>query len=423
MYSGFLTRVGRKNFMSGNSFNLIDLVRGHLTDTFTNRLASALGENKDQTHSALSGAVPRLLSALDNSASTSDGARRLTSAIEGFDDSVLDNTAGLFGKGVSPDTNLETLRSAMGSGGFSDLTGALGRSSGFSGRNVSSIIAYLAPIVLGVIKRAMRSRGLKFSDIANFLAGQRANISTAMATEMPPRETLREVNEETYTGPRATSRIRTSETYTEAAAEPRGGGASWILPLALLAGVLGMIWYLASRPTTHAGFEDKTTTGRVTGLHDEFKYEGWISPELKSKYQSVFREARDQGVHFSSIRQHDGKLVLKGAAPSLEAANRVWNEIKRVNPSLNDISADISTPSSVMPLWGGPEPGSEAIRMKPGTTDSQTYTVQAGDTLSSISRHFYGNADDYTRILEANRSQIHDKDVIEIGQELLIPTE
>jgi nucleoid-associated protein YgaU len=61
--------------------------------------------------------------------------------------------------------------------------------------------------------------------------------------------------------------------------------------------------------------------------------------------------------------------------------------------------------------------------MKPGTTDSQTYTVQPGDTLSSISKHFYGNVEDYTRILDANRSQIHDKDVIEIGQELLIPTE
>ena len=51
----------------------------------------------------------------------------------------------------------------------------------------------------------------------------------------------------------------------------------------------------------------------------------------------------------------------------------------------------------------------------------QTYTVQAGDSLSKISREFYGNSHDYMKIFEANRDKLSNPDNIEIGQELVIP--
>jgi len=47
--------------------------------------------------------------------------------------------------------------------------------------------------------------------------------------------------------------------------------------------------------------------------------------------------------------------------------------------------------------------------------------VKAGDTLSKISREFYGNANQYMRIFEANRNQLNDPDKIRAGQELVIP--
>ena len=57
-----------------------------------------------------------------------------------------------------------------------------------------------------------------------------------------------------------------------------------------------------------------------------------------------------------------------------------------------------------------------------GTTgQSQTYVVVAGDSLSKIAKHFYGDALDWKRIFEANRDQIQDPDLIHPGQELRIP--
>lgn len=57
-----------------------------------------------------------------------------------------------------------------------------------------------------------------------------------------------------------------------------------------------------------------------------------------------------------------------------------------------------------------------------GTTgQSQTYVVVAGDSLSKIAKHFYGDAGKWPRIHEANRDQIKNPDLIHPGQKLTIP--
>lgn len=53
--------------------------------------------------------------------------------------------------------------------------------------------------------------------------------------------------------------------------------------------------------------------------------------------------------------------------------------------------------------------------------ESQMYTVQAGDTLSKIAKEFYGNANKYHEIFEANRPMLSHPDKIYVGQGLRIP--
>jgi len=49
------------------------------------------------------------------------------------------------------------------------------------------------------------------------------------------------------------------------------------------------------------------------------------------------------------------------------------------------------------------------------------YTVVSGDTLSKISKAFYGNANEYMKIFEANRPMLSHPDKIYPGQMLRIP--
>ena len=50
-----------------------------------------------------------------------------------------------------------------------------------------------------------------------------------------------------------------------------------------------------------------------------------------------------------------------------------------------------------------------------------TYTVRSGDTLSLISRHFYGTTSKWNWIYQANRSKISNPDSIFVGEKLTIP--
>jgi nucleoid-associated protein YgaU len=125
--------------------------------------------------------------------------------------------------------------------------------------------------------------------------------------------------------------------------------------------------------------------------------------DFKSKYQTVIERIEAEGVQLANLHVQDGKLFMKGTAPSLEAANKVWDEIKRINPKLDDITADFPVISSTK------------------TSAAQTYTVKAGDTLSKISKQFYGSTTDYMRIFNANKDQLKDPDQIKVGQELTIP--
>lgn len=52
---------------------------------------------------------------------------------------------------------------------------------------------------------------------------------------------------------------------------------------------------------------------------------------------------------------------------------------------------------------------------------AQTYTVVSGDSLSKIAKRFYGNANRWREIFEANRDQISNPDLIRPGQVLKIP--
>jgi nucleoid-associated protein YgaU len=67
----------------------------------------------------------------------------------------------------------------------------------------------------------------------------------------------------------------------------------------------------------------------------------------------------------------------------------------------------------------------EEERDSPGTgTDNpytQYYVIKKGDTLSKIAREYYGDANLYPQIFEANRDVLEDPNKIKVGQKLRIP--
>lgn len=53
--------------------------------------------------------------------------------------------------------------------------------------------------------------------------------------------------------------------------------------------------------------------------------------------------------------------------------------------------------------------------------EGRIYTVQAGDTLSSLAVRFYGDATQWQRIYEANRDQLTSPEGLRVGMRIRIP--
>jgi nucleoid-associated protein YgaU len=136
---------------------------------------------------------------------------------------------------------------------------------------------------------------------------------------------------------------------------------------------------------------------------------------LKQKYQSVLNTIQQQQVRLEHLHVQDNKLFIGGVAPSEEAKNKVWDQIKMVDPSYSDLTADIRVEQTARTQTAGAAAGG-------GQQEQRTYTVQPGDTLSKISQQFYGDASQYMKIYQANRDKLSDPNKIQAGQKLAIPT-
>lgn len=57
----------------------------------------------------------------------------------------------------------------------------------------------------------------------------------------------------------------------------------------------------------------------------------------------------------------------------------------------------------------------------PAARETRFHDVVQGDTLSAIAKKYYGNANDYMKIFEANKPMLSHPDKIYVGQKLRIP--
>ena len=67
------------------------------------------------------------------------------------------------------------------------------------------------------------------------------------------------------------------------------------------------------------------------------------------------------------------------------------------------------------------ESGSSSTAPSSPPRPEQTYTVVKGDSLSKIAKRFYGDAQQWRKIYEANQDQIKNPDLIHPGQTFRIP--
>ena len=122
---------------------------------------------------------------------------------------------------------------------------------------------------------------------------------------------------------------------------------------------------------------------------------------LHDKYKSVLELGEAFKVKDGYVEERNGVLHIGGLAATQYYKDRLWDKIKEIGGDApNDIEADIKVDK---------------------TDYYHKHTVKKGESLSEISKHYYGDPLKYREIFEANKDQLKDPNLIKPGQELVIP--
>jgi len=122
---------------------------------------------------------------------------------------------------------------------------------------------------------------------------------------------------------------------------------------------------------------------------------------VKAKYQSVLDLGEKLNVKEGRVEEEPGKLKVWGTVETQYEKDQLWDQIKAV---------------------GGDKPSDIMADIKVEQTGYYTkHTVQKGESLSKIAKHYYDDMMKYKAIFEANRDILSNPDVIHPGQVLTIP--
>ncbi len=152
---------------------------------------------------------------------------------------------------------------------------------------------------------------------------------------------------------------------------------------------------------------------------------------------------------FAFIKDAGEKLFGRGeaqaaqpdpAAANAAAANAIKNYIIKMNLSAEGLAVGFDGASGTVTVSGkaatqevkekillccgnvaGVVQVDDKLSVAEPANAPQFYTVVRGDTLSKIAKQYYGNANEYMKIFEANKPMLSHPDKIYPGQVLRIP--
>ena len=154
--------------------NIMNLLNGSLGKEVIAGITKQTGASEDEAQSVASTALPAMLGALQRNANNQEGAQGILNALQSkHDGSILDNLPDFFGNGDTRDGN-GILGHVLG-GKKEVVAQSISNKTGVSSGTVSSIMASLAPILMGYLGKQSRSQqvgdGNGLSDLLGGLLG------------------------------------------------------------------------------------------------------------------------------------------------------------------------------------------------------------------------------------------------------------
>ncbi|HNQ26302.1 MAG TPA: DUF937 domain-containing protein [Aquaticitalea sp.] len=162
---------------------ILDLLNSPIGKSIISGVAGQTNQPESKTQDVLTMALPVLMQAMRNNASTPQGADSLLGALNGkHDGSILDNLSGLLTGGSMDSGILEDGGKILGhvlGNKQSSVTNALSQKSGMDAGSVSQILKVAAPILMGMLGSQARQQNVNNqSGLEGLLGGLLKGSST-----------------------------------------------------------------------------------------------------------------------------------------------------------------------------------------------------------------------------------------------------
>jgi outer membrane protein OmpA-like peptidoglycan-associated protein len=233
------------------SFNLLDSVKGLISNDLISKAAGSLGETEGGISKALSGVIPSVLGGIVSKGSSGvEGASSILNMAKTASGSgILGGLKNMFGG----DGNRTLLSSGMDSvrNLIGDKLGGVTQSiAGFAGlkdSSVSSLMAMIAPAALALLGKHATENNLSPASLSNMLSSQKTSLVNAMPSGLSNLGNMVGLGSVTGAVSSMTGEMKHaagSALHTaESSVEKASGGLRWLLPVLLILFVVILIWY------------------------------------------------------------------------------------------------------------------------------------------------------------------------------------
>lgn len=169
------------------SINLLDMVKGAVSDQVMGQIGSLLGQSDTKkTSSMFDTAVGTILGGLTKKAGTSQGAQDIFGAVQKQDDGLMDKLGDLLGGGnhAALEKSGTGILDMVFGGNRGGMIGAVSKFLGLDDSMMGKLLTLAAPIVMGVIGKHVKSKALDAVGLGSLLGEQKSFLSSSMPSQL-----------------------------------------------------------------------------------------------------------------------------------------------------------------------------------------------------------------------------------------------
>lgn len=232
--------------------NILDTFKSMLGDEGIAKIAQLLGLDGAMVSKALEGGLPAILGGLATKASSGAGATELTDLLKGGTlptslDDVAQAHASDEGKTASVQAGNDLLGSIFG-GKLDSILGGLGKFSGLDKLGIGSLLAAVAPMLLGWLGKQVPGGVSSPSQLAGFLSSKASEVQGGLGGDLKGLVGGFGLGSVAGAASGAVSSAASSVTSALPAPSAKGvTGLGWLVPLVLL-GLVGIAWWSMQNP-------------------------------------------------------------------------------------------------------------------------------------------------------------------------------